>query len=103
MRYKVEAVVEVDGVEETLAVSVDGRDVRAWEARHDESFTAKQLTHTKIAELAFFAAARSGAYAGGYDSWMSDCVWAREVSDAQEVEADTRPTRKARGGGSRSR
>ena len=103
MRYKVEAVVEVDGAEETFTAAVDGRDVRTWEARHSESFMAQRLSYTQLTELAFFALARSGDYSAGYDEWMANCIGVREVSDAQEVEAESRPTRKGRGGGSRSR
>ena len=103
MRYKVEALVEVDGVEETINANVDGRDVRQWEARHGESFMAQRLSYTQLTELAFFASERVGDYKSGYDRWMADCIGVREVSDAQEVEAEARPTRKARGGGSRSR
>lgn len=103
MRYKVEAVVEVDGSEETFVAEVDGRDVRTWEARHAESFMAQRLSYTQLTELAFFALARVEKYSGGYDAWMADCIGVREISETQEVEAESRPTKKGRGGGSRQR
>lgn len=103
MRYKVEAVVEVDGVEETVVAKVDGRDVREWEARHDKSFMSSELSYTALTELAYFSARRAGLYAGEFGQWMADCIGVKEVSDEQEVAADARPTKRGRGGGSARR
>jgi hypothetical protein len=84
-----------------LQVVADGRDIRAWEGLHAESFMGVDTTYTIVSELAGLAAIRSGQFDGDLPAWLAVLVDVREVASAGGV--PTRPNRHRRRPVGRSR
>lgn len=81
----------------TFVVRADGRDIRAWEGRHGESFIAADFSYTLMTELAGTAAVRSGDWGGTFEEFMEHAV---NVAEAPGDEGG--PTGKGRGDGQSS-
>lgn len=86
--------------EEEWEVVTDGRDMRAWEAQHEQSYVSTDSSLTKWAQLAYVGATRQGLYVGTWEAFDSRCVGVMPVKAGPTKEAE--PTRRAPGGGSSS-
>ena len=91
-----------DGAEDTFELTVDGRDVRAWEAATGQNFLGRAMSMTVASQLAYHAAVRTGRFTGTPAEWDAVNTGTRDVRSDREVEADTRPTRRGRGGARQS-
>lgn len=98
MRYQVKALLED---ESELVATVDGRDIRRWEAKEQKSFLGEPLSVSILTELAFFAAKRTGQTALTWNEFDAQCVGVEEAESSEA--SDVRPTRKARGGSKQRR
>ena len=62
--------VELDGRDEPLRVTVDGRDIRRWEAANEKSFITEPISYTTLTELAGWGAVRQGLFDGKHKDFM---------------------------------
>ena len=90
--------VELDGRDEPMRVTVDGRDIRRWEAANEKSFITEPVSYTILTELAGWSAIRTGTYEGKHAEFMAEVINVTQISDEDEEPA--RPTRKRRGAAS---
>ena len=102
MRYAMSIEME-DGAQ--FDVDADARDIRAWEAEHEQSWLSTQTSATTIAQLAYAAGRRTGALNGAwpdYASFDAACVWVQMRRDEPLV-ADPTPPDRTGGSSARSR
>jgi hypothetical protein len=88
----------------TVPVTFDGRDLRAWEAKHHRSSIIEPMSVGMLTWLGWSAARRSGALNGSfdtYDKFDAVCVGvegasedepADESADGEEKESEDPPT-----------
>ena len=86
--------VELDGRDEVLRVTVDGRDIRRWEAANEKSFITEPISYTILTELAGWGAVRQGLFDGKHKDFMDAAI---NVTQVDDEEPEVRPTRKRRG------
>jgi hypothetical protein len=74
---------------ETQTVTVDGRDLRAWEAWREASALDGRVTVTKLTEWGYLAGKRQGLWNGEYEDWEPTCIGVTPV--ATDVANPTQP------------
>lgn len=82
----------------TFDVDADARDIRAWEAEHDQSWLSVRTSATTIAQLGYLAGRRTGALNGqwpDYETFDAACVWVAMRRDEPLVADPTPPDRTA--------
>jgi len=90
--------VELDGDEEPLRVTADGRDVRWYESESGQSSLVGPMSLTMLAMMAYSAGRRQKLWAMTWEEFDEKCLWVKPISGETAG-----PTRPARGGGSSSR
>ena len=102
MRYRMTIEME-DGT--TYDVDADARDIRAWEAEHDQSWLRVPASHTTLAQLAYAAGRRSGVLNGqwpSYDAFDARCV-GLAFREVEQLVGDPTPPDRTAASSARSR
>lgn len=78
----------------TFEIDSDARDIRAWEAEHEQSFFRVELSFTTYAQLAYLAGRRTAVLNGewpDYQTFDAHCVAARGERPKVTIGNPTQP------------